>query len=39
MTFAPRFSPDGSKVVMSMAQDGNSDIYVDGPAQPRRSAG
>ncbi|MCX7355283.1 MAG: Tol-Pal system protein TolB, partial [Alphaproteobacteria bacterium] len=28
MTFAPRFSPDGQKVIMSMAQDGNSDIYT-----------
>jgi len=27
MTFAPRFSPDGKSIVMSMAQDGNSDIY------------
>jgi TolB protein len=27
MTFAPRFSSDGKKVVMSMAQDGNSEIY------------
>ena len=27
MTFAPRFSPDGNKVIMSMAQDGNSEIY------------
>lgn len=26
MTFAPRFSPDGNQVIMSMAQDGNSDI-------------
>ena len=28
MTFAPRFSPDGNKVVMSMALDGNTDIYT-----------
>ncbi len=29
MTFAPRFSPDGSKVIMSMSQsDGTSQIYV-----------
>jgi TolB protein len=28
MTFAPRFSPDGHKVVMSMVQNGNSDIYI-----------
>ncbi|MDB9818540.1 Tol-Pal system beta propeller repeat protein TolB [Pelagibacterales bacterium] len=28
MTFAPRFSPDGGKIIMSLAKDGNSDIYV-----------
>lgn len=28
MTFAPRFSPDGGKVAMSLSQNGNSDIYV-----------
>ena len=28
MTFAPRFSPDGKRVIMSMAQKGNSDIFV-----------
>jgi len=27
MTFAPRFSPDGNKVVLSMSQDGNAEIY------------
>ncbi len=27
MTFAPRFSPDGKKIIMSFAKDGNSDIY------------
>lgn len=27
MTFAPRFSPDGNKVVMSLSKNGNSDIY------------
>ena len=27
MTFAPRFSPDGKKIIMSFAEDGNSDIY------------
>ena len=27
MTFAPRFSPDGSRVVLSMTVNGNSDIY------------
>ena len=26
MTFAPRFSPDGKKIIMSFAKDGNSDI-------------
>ncbi len=28
MTFAPRFSPDGKKIIMSFAQEGNSDIYT-----------
>ncbi len=28
MSFAPRFSPDGNKVVMAVARDGNSDIYL-----------
>ena len=28
MTFAPRFSPDGNKIIMSFAMDGNSDIYT-----------
>nr|WP_094076565.1 Tol-Pal system beta propeller repeat protein TolB [Notoacmeibacter marinus] len=29
MSFAPRFSPDGSKVVMSIGrQDGNSDVFT-----------
>jgi TolB protein len=27
MSFAPRFSPDGTKVVMSIAQDGRTNIY------------
>jgi TolB protein len=27
MSFAPRFSPDGTKVVMSISADGNTDIY------------
>ena len=27
MTFAPRFSPDGNKVVLSMAKNGNTDIF------------
>ena len=28
MTFAPRFSPDGKKLIMSLAKDGNSEIWV-----------
>jgi TolB protein len=28
MTFAPRFSPDGQTVVMSLQQDGNANIYT-----------
>ena len=28
ITFAPRFSPDGRNVVFSMANGGNTDIYV-----------
>ena len=28
MTFAPRFSPDGNTVIMSMAKDGNTEIYT-----------
>ena len=28
MPFAPRFSPDGKKIIMSFAKDGNSDIYT-----------
>lgn len=28
MSFAPRFSPDGNRVVMAVARDGNSDIYL-----------
>jgi TolB protein len=28
MTFAPRFSPDGNRVVFSLEQGGNSDIYM-----------
>ncbi len=28
MTFAPRFTPDGQKVLMSFAENGNSEIYM-----------
>jgi len=28
MSFAPRFSPNGNSVVMAVARNGNSDIYV-----------
>ena len=28
MTFAPRFSPDGSSVIFSLERGGNSDIYL-----------
>ena len=28
MTFAPRFSPDGQRVIMSLQQGGNSNIFV-----------
>src|SRR5262245_58228775 len=28
MPFAPRYSPDGNSVIMSMAKDGNTDIFV-----------
>ncbi|WIM13466.1 Tol-Pal system beta propeller repeat protein TolB [Enhydrobacter sp.] len=27
MSFAPRFSPDGTKVAMSLSKDGNTDLY------------
>ena len=27
MTFAPRFAPDGKRVLMSISKNGNSDIY------------
>src|SRR5216683_2026125 len=39
MSFAPRFSPDGTKVVMSISAEGQSDIYemdVRGRALRRR---
>jgi TolB protein len=38
MTFAPRFSPDGSRVIMSMAQGGNTDISPWTSAPAARSA-
>ena len=28
MTFAPRFSPDGASVIMSLQRGGNSNIFV-----------
>ena len=28
MTFAPRYSPDGRQVIMSLQQDGNSNLYT-----------
>ena len=28
MTFAPRFSPDGKKIIMSFAKDGNLNVYT-----------
>lgn len=28
MTFAPRFAPDGQRVIMSLQQQGNANIYV-----------
>ena len=28
MTFAPRFSPKGDKIIMSLAQKGVTDIYT-----------
>lgn len=27
MTFSPRFSPDGQRIIMSLQQDGNANIY------------
>ena len=32
MTFAPRFSPDGQRVIMSLQQGANSNHLRDGPA-------
>ena len=31
MTSSPRFSPDGQKIVMSLQQGGNANIFIDGP--------
>ena len=28
MTFAPRFSPDGKKIIMSFAKDGSTNIHL-----------
>jgi hypothetical protein len=28
MTFSPRFSPDGQRVIMSLQQEGNANIYT-----------
>ena len=28
MTFAPRFSPDGKKIILSITDNGNTDIYT-----------
>ena len=28
MTFAPQFSPDGNKVIMSLSRNGVTDIYT-----------
>ncbi|MEZ5930713.1 MAG: Tol-Pal system beta propeller repeat protein TolB [Alphaproteobacteria bacterium] len=28
MTFAPKFSPDGSRIAMSLASNGNTDLYL-----------
>jgi TolB protein len=28
MTFAPRFSPDGTQVALSLSQDGNTDLFM-----------
>ena len=36
--FAPRFSPDGSKVAFSAEKDGDTDIYVMDLRQPRAEA-
>ena len=39
MTFAPRFSPDGQRVIMSLQQGGNSNLFeMDLRSQDRRRA-
>ena len=39
MTFAPRFSPDGQRVIMSLQAEGNSSIYeMDLRSQPEAPA-
>ena len=44
MTFSPRFSPDGQRVVMSLEQGGNSNIFAmdlrsQGDDAPDQTAG
>ncbi len=38
MTFAPRFSPDGQRVIMSLAERRQLGDLRDGPAQPTEAA-
>ncbi|MEJ0061392.1 MAG: hypothetical protein WDM79_18315 [Terricaulis sp.] len=38
MTFAPRFTPDGSGVVVTLDMNGNSEIFLDGSALARAQA-
>ena len=39
MSFAPRFSPDGQRVIMSLQEGGNSNIFVlDLRSRARRSS-
>jgi TolB protein len=37
MTSSPRFSPDGQRIVMSLQQGGNANIFtwISAPAPPR----
>jgi TolB protein len=37
MSFAPRFSPDGQRVIMSLQQGGNSNLFVIDDAPDRHS--